>query len=110
MNRLAGTYPQQLTILALALKDSRTNLNEFAAEVKPLHPILDAGLLDAHPALSYGVGNPKGSSNVPVNVLVRPDGRIGYVQGGYETSCPLEKQVAGLWQESKSIPRKGSVT
>jgi hypothetical protein len=64
-------------------------------KVKPLYGILDAGPLDAQPALSYGVGYPKGGGNVLVNVLVQPDGRIAYVQGGYETPSPLEQQVAG---------------
>lgn len=93
LNRLARTYPQQLVVLALAVKDSRKNMNEFAAKVKPFYTILDAGPLDAQPALAYGVGYPKGGGNVPVNVLVQPDGRIAYVQGGYETPSPLEKQV-----------------
>ena len=93
LNRLARTHAQQLTVLALAVKESRKNLNEFAAKVKPLYTILDAGPLAAQPALSYGVGYPEGGGNVPVNVLVQPDGRIAYVQGGYETPSPLEKQV-----------------
>ena len=94
LNRLARTYPHRLTVLALAVKDSRKNLNEFAGKVKPIYTILDAGPLDAQPALAYGVGYPRGGGNVPVNVLVQPDGKIAYVQGGYETPSPLENQVA----------------
>lgn len=93
LNKLAQTYPRQLTVLALAMKESRKNLNEFFAKVKPSYTILDAGPLNARTALSYGVGTPTGGGSVPVNVLVRPDGRIAYVQGGYVAPSPLEKQV-----------------
>jgi thiol-disulfide isomerase/thioredoxin len=95
LNKLAKAYPQQLTVLALAVKDSRENISEFVARVKPSYTILDAGPLDAQPALSYGVGTSTGGGSVPVNVLVRPDGGIAYVQGGYVASSPLEKQVRG---------------
>jgi hypothetical protein len=101
-------------VLALALQDSRKNLNEFAAKVTPLHTILDAGLLDAHPALSYGVGNPKGSSNVPVNVLLQPDGRIANVQGGYENAVSTGKTDSGPYRRKvnqspeKAWPHEGS--
>jgi thiol-disulfide isomerase/thioredoxin len=95
LNKLAQAYPQQLTVLALAVNDSRENISEFVAKVKPSYTILDAGALNAQPALSYGVGTPTGGGSVPVNVLVRPDGGIAYVQGGYVASSPLEKQVRG---------------
>lgn len=94
LNHLAKTYPQQLTVLALAVKDSREKLNAFSAKIHPAYMILDAGPLTGQPALSYGVGNPTGGGSVPVNVLVRPDGSIAYVQGGYEAPSPLEKQVS----------------
>jgi peroxiredoxin len=94
LNRLTQAYPQQLTVLALAVKDSRKNLNEFAEKAKPLYTILDAGALNAQPALAYGVGTPRGGGHLPVNVLVQPDGRIAYAQGGYEAPSPLEKQVS----------------
>ena len=94
LNRLAKTYPQQLTVLALAVKDSREKLNAFSAKLHPAYTILDAGPLTGQPALSYGVGKPTGGGSVPVNVLVRPDGTIAYVQGGYEEPSPLEKQVS----------------
>ena len=94
LNRLAKTYPQQLTVLALAVKDSREKLNAFSAKLHPAYTILDAGPLTGQPALAYGVGNPTGGGSVPVNILVRPDGSIAYVQGGYEAPSPLEKQVS----------------
>jgi thiol-disulfide isomerase/thioredoxin len=95
LNRLAQANSQELTVLALAVNDSRENISEFVARVKPYYTILDAGRLNAQPALSYGVGTPTGGGSVPVNVLVRPDGGIAYVQGGYVASSPLEKQVRG---------------
>jgi peroxiredoxin len=94
LNRLAKTYPQRLTVLAPAVKDSREKLGAFSAKLHPAYTILDAGPLTGQPALSYGVGNPTGGGSVPVNVLVRPDGNIAYVQGGYEVPSPLEKQVS----------------
>lgn len=94
LNRLMRAYPQQLTVLALAVKDSRENLNGFAEKTKPLYTILDAGALNAKPALAYGVGTRSGGGHLPVNVLVQPDGRIAYAQGGYEAPSPLEKQVS----------------
>jgi peroxiredoxin len=94
LNKLAQAYPQQLTVLALAVKDSRKNLNEFVEKVKPAYTILDAGPLKAQPALAYGVGTPSGGGHLPVNVLVQPDGRIAYAQGGYQAPSPLERQVS----------------
>lgn len=94
LNRLAKTYPQQLSVLALAVKDSREKLNAFSAKLHPAYTILDAGPLTGQPALAYGVGNPTGGGSVPVNILVRPDGSIAYVQSGYEAPSPLEKQVS----------------
>lgn len=96
LNRLAKTYPQKLTVLALAVNDSRETVSRFAAKIHPAYTILDAGHLSAEPALSYGVGNPSGGGSVPVNVLVRPDGSIAYVQGGYESPSPLEQQVGDI--------------
>ena len=93
LNKLAKAYPRQLTVLALAVNDNRENISEFVAKLKPSYTILDAGRLNAQPALSYGVGTPTGGGSVPVNVLVRPNGGIAYVQGGYVASSPLEKLV-----------------
>jgi peroxiredoxin len=93
LNRLAKAYPEQLTVLAPAVKDSREAIKTFAEKLNPAYIILDAGPLSGEPALAYGVGNPSGGGSVPVNVLVRPDGTIAYVQGGYEDPSPLEKQV-----------------
>jgi len=93
LNRLAKSYPQQLQVLALAVKDNPEALRAFAAKLNPAYTILDAGPLTGEPALAYGVGNSAGGGSVPVNVLVRPDGNIVYVQGGYESPSPLEKQV-----------------
>lgn len=96
LNRLAKTDAENLTVLALAVKDSRENLNAFSAKLHPAYTILDAGPLTGQPALVYGVGSPSGGGSVPVNVLVRPDGNIAYVQDGYEFPSPLEKQVSQI--------------
>ena len=93
LNRLRTSYPKQLEVLAPAVKDSREALRTFAAKLNTAYTILDAGPLTSEPALAYGVGDPSGGGSVPVNVLVRPDGTIAYVQGGYEDPSPLEKQV-----------------
>lgn len=96
LNRLAKAYPDRLTVLAPAVKDSREAMRAFAAKLNPAYVILDAGPLSAEPSLAYGVGNGSGGGSVPVNVLVRPDGTIAYVQGGYEYPSPLEKQVRDI--------------
>lgn len=80
-------------MLAPAVKDSREAIKTFAAKPNLAYIIFDAGPLSGEPALAYGVGNPSGGGSVPVNVLVRPDGTIAYVQGGNEDPSPLEKQV-----------------
>lgn len=81
LNQLAKAYPQKLTVLALAVNDSRVAVGRFAAKVHPSYTILDAGHLSAEPALAYGVGNPSGGGSVPVNALMGTDGAIAYVQG-----------------------------
>jgi len=96
LNRLANTYPEQLKVLAPAVNDTHEAMKTFAARLNPAYTILDAGSLSGNPALAYGVGNPSGGGSVPVNVLVRPDGRIAYVQGGYEEPSPLEKAVRDI--------------
>ena len=95
LNRLAKEYPQ-LRVLALAVKESRDKLDAFSERFHPAYIILDAGPLTGEPAIAYGVGNPSGGGSVPVNVLVRPDGKIAYVQGGYEAPSPLEQAVADI--------------
>jgi peroxiredoxin len=100
LNQLARAYPQKLSVLALAVKDSRENLAAFSARIRPAYTILDAGALNGQPALSYGVGIPSGGGSVPVNVLVRPNGKIAYVQGGYVAPSPLEKQVGEALAEN----------
>jgi peroxiredoxin len=100
LNRLARTYGDQLTVLAPAVKDSRDAMKTFAAKVTSAYTILDAGPLTGDPAQAYGVGNASGGGSVPVNVLVRPDGTIAYVEGGYEAPSPLEKEVRDLVQLS----------
>ncbi len=96
LDRLAKHDSAKLTVLALAVSDARSKLDAFVAKNHPSYTILDAGSLQSQPALSYGVGHPGGGGSVPVNVLLRPDGTIAYVQGGYEAPSPLEKQVRDI--------------
>ena len=105
LNRLAKSYPDQLTVLAPAVKDSREAIRTFAAKINPAYAILDGGPLTGEPALAYGVGNASGGGSVPVNVLVRPDGTIAYVQGGYEDPSPLEKQVHDIISPKRRVGR-----
>jgi peroxiredoxin len=91
-NRLADDYKAKLTILALALKETHASLESFSAKYKPHYTILDAGSLKGPVALAYGVTRP-GASSVPISVLVRPDGTIAYVHGGYEAPSPLEARI-----------------
>jgi peroxiredoxin len=93
LSKLALAYPQQLQVLAIAVQDDHKNLETFAARMKPAYTILESGDLKSAVALSYGVNNGMGSATVPFSVLVRPDGTVAYVQGGYESPSPLEKQV-----------------
>ena len=93
LNRLAKAYPQRLTVLALAVKDTRRNLNAFARRLRPAYTILDAGPFRSQLALAYGVGTLSEGGSVPVNVLVRPDGTIAYVQFGYKAPSHLEEEV-----------------
>jgi peroxiredoxin len=93
LSRLAKTYPENLRVLALAVQDSREKLKAFSEKLHPAYTILEAGPLTGQLALAYGVGSLSGGGSVPVNVLVRPDGNIAYVQAGYEAPSPLEKQV-----------------
>lgn len=92
LNRLVRDYRGRLVVLALALKETRANLQAFSAKYKPGYTIIDAGSLKGPVPQAYGVTRP-GASTVPVNVLVRPDGNIAYVQSGYEEPSPLEAQV-----------------
>lgn len=94
LSKLAQAYPQQLQVLAVAVQDDHKKLEAFAARVKPAYTILESGDLKSTLALSYGVNNGMGSATVPYSVLVRPDGTIAYVQGGYEAPSPLEKQIS----------------
>jgi peroxiredoxin len=93
LDRLSLKYPQRLQVLALAVNDSKEKLDAFAKKIHPSYRILDAGRLNGQPAVKYGVGHPAGGGSVPVNILVRPDGTIAYVQGGYVDPSPLEQQV-----------------
>lgn len=92
LERLVRDYRGRLVVLALALKETRANLQAFSAKYKPGYTIIDAGSLKGPVPLAYGVTRP-GASTVPVNVLVRPDGNIAYVQSGYKEPSPLEAQV-----------------
>lgn len=93
LSKLARAYPQQLQVLAVAVQDDHSKLEVFAARMKPAYTVLESGDLKSAIAVSYGVNNGMGSATVPFSVLVRPDGTVAYVQGGYEAPSPLEKQV-----------------
>ncbi len=93
LSKLAQAFPEQLKVFAIAVQDEHSKLLNFADEMKPAYTILEAGDLKSPLALSYGVNNGMGSSTVPFSVLVRPDGSVAYVQGGYEVPSPLEQQV-----------------
>ena len=96
LSKLALTYPQQLQVLAIAVQDDHKKLEAFAARMKPVYTILESGDLTSAVALSYGINSGMGSATVPFSVLVRPDGTVAYVQGGYEDPSPLEKQVSNF--------------
>ena len=96
LSKLALAYPQQLQVLAIAVKDDHEKLEAFAARMKPAYTILESGDLNSAVALSYGINSGMGSATVPFSVLVRPDGTVAYVQGGYEDPSPLEKQVSNF--------------
>ena len=96
-NRLTKMYPRQLTILALAVNDDWGKLNSFSEKQRPLYTVLNAGSIEDRPAISYGVAFPHGSATVPVNVLVRPDGTVAYVEaGGYDSGSMMEKEVSAF--------------
>jgi len=93
LSKLALAYPQQLQVFAIAVQDEHKKLEEFSARMKPAYTVLESGDLKSAVALSYGVNSGMGSATVPFSVLIRPDGTVAYVQGGYESPSPLEKQV-----------------
>lgn len=96
LNQLAQEHPKDLKVLAVAVNDHRDKLDAFILKTHPTYTILDGGSLQDQPALAYGVGNPKGGGSVPVNVLVRPNGKIAYVEGGYQAPSPLKEEVTEL--------------
>lgn len=96
LSKLAQTYPQQLQVLAVAVQDEHKKLETFSARTKPAYTVLESGNLKSTIATSYGVNNGMGSATVPFSVLIRPDGTVAYVQGGYEAPSPLESQVSAF--------------
>ena len=93
LSRLARAYPAQLQVLAVAVQDEHKNVSEFADRLKPAYTILESGDLKSAIALAYGVNTGMGSCSLPTSVLIRPDGTVAYVQGGYEEPSPLEERV-----------------
>jgi hypothetical protein len=73
---------------------TREKIEEFASRPKPAYTILEAGDVKSQLAYAYGVNNGMGSATIPYCVLIRPDGTVAYVLGGYDPS--LEKQVTRL--------------
>jgi thiol-disulfide isomerase/thioredoxin len=92
LDRLAKAYRGRLVVLALALKETHASLEAFTKKFAPAYTVVDAGSLKGPIPRMYGVTRP-GASTVPVNVLVRPDGTIAYVQSGYQEPSPLEARV-----------------
>ncbi|WP_158819205.1 TlpA disulfide reductase family protein [Granulicella sp. S156] len=99
LSKLALAYPQQLQVFAIAVQDEHKKLEDFAARMKPAYTVLESGDLKSEVAFSYGVNSGMGSATVPFSVLVRPDGTVAYVQGGYEAPSPLEKQISDFITE-----------
>jgi thiol-disulfide isomerase/thioredoxin len=93
LEKLARMNRRKLDVVAVAVNDTREALESFETTRQPAYTILNGGTLNAEPALSYGVGRRAGGGSVPVNVLVRPDGTVAFVQGGYEAPSPLEQEV-----------------
>lgn len=95
LSQLVKENSGRLAVLAVAVNDKQDKLNAFANRLHPAYTIVDGGLLTGQPALAYGVGRPGGGGSVPVNILVRPDGTIAYVEGGFEAPSPLGDDVNG---------------
>ena len=96
LSRLAREYARQLHVIAIAVQDEHEKIGTFSARTNPAYEILESGNLTSTLALEYGVNNGMGSAAVPYSVLIRPDGTIAYVQGGYEEQSPLERQVSNF--------------
>lgn len=93
LNQLAAFDPRRLQVLGVAVKDDIDKMTAFAKRIHAAYTIVDGGPLTKNPALAYGVGSPTGGGHVPINVLVRPNGTIAYVEGGYEEPSPLSDDV-----------------
>jgi peroxiredoxin len=93
LSRLARVEAHRLSVLGLDVNDTPATATAFLAKNPRTYPILDAGMLKDRLAVSYGVGNPQGGGSVPVSILIAPDGKVAYVQGGFWQPSPLEAEV-----------------
>lgn len=94
LSKLAKAYSPRLNVLAVAVQDEHEKVKAFRDKTKPAYTILESGDLKSAVAFAYGVNNGMGSATVPYSVLIRPDGSIAYVQGGFADPSPLEAQVS----------------
>lgn len=96
LTRLSNTYSPALRVVAVAVQDKHEAIETFAKRTRPAYDILESGDLKSTVAINYGVNTGMGSATIPLSVLIRPDGTVAYVQGGFDDESALERVVAGF--------------
>ena len=93
LKKLQKRYLGRLDVVMIALDDTDEKLRLFMRERKVTFSIINAGGTFSRLPIEFGVSSPKGNAEVPVNVLIRPDRSIAYVQVGAKGPSAIFTQV-----------------
>jgi peroxiredoxin len=89
LDYLSSHYRDRVTVVGIAINDSRITLKQFVAQKQLTYPILLGGTFDEAFAHAYGI------RSAPVNVLVAPDSSVRFAGIGPGSLKSAVQMLAG---------------
>ena len=82
LNRLEEKFHGRLIVLMLDINDNAQQVRAFVRNRGVRYPVIRVGDINGQIPTEYGVSSPDGAVAIPVDVLIRPNRSISYVQVG----------------------------
>jgi peroxiredoxin len=88
LDYLSSHHRDRVTVVGIAINDSRDTLKEFITRKQLTYPILFGGTFDDLFAHDYAI------QSAPVNILIAPDGRVRFAGMGPQSLRPAIQTLA----------------
>jgi peroxiredoxin len=82
LNRLEERFRGSLVVLMLDINDNVQQVRSLVRNRGVRYPVIPVGDINGQIPTEYGVSSPDGAVTIPVDVLIRPNRYISYVQVG----------------------------